>query len=311
MKTHTHPSGIKITFDDRAHRYTDSLGRGPYASVSSLVKSLFPPFDPDGSILARCAAREGVQPHLLAEDWARRGRDACELGTRVHAIAESVLLGRDLIPPPPATSDRELRACAAAWHAATSIRQASSYVAPEQIVADPESLTAGTMDALIIRQDNSVCIVDWKTNSKSITDEHDYGTRAFPPYSHLLANSLTKYSLQCHLYRAILLNSGYLPPQTPIELFIVHISPDMSQTGDDVDGDLQWIPALDLTHEADQIMQARRNACLKTNKEIFAIRNAKPGQPAGPDKTLSPTIPATTTGDGVAGVPSPYNEATP
>jgi hypothetical protein len=258
MKTHTHPSGIKITFESSSHRYADSLGRGPYTSITTIVKSLFPPFDPDGSILARCAAKEGVSPATLSQRWADASKSSCELGTRVHAVAESVLLGRDLIPPPPATSDRELRACAAAWSAATAIRQASAYVAPEQIIADPDSLTAGTMD-LIAFNDDCIKILDWKT-SKEIKAESKYGSRALPPFQHLHDCELVKYSIQLLAYEWILLNAGYFPPHTKIESFIAWIRPD--------NPDVQWLPTLPLQNEVNSIMRARRASFQKTQSDI-------------------------------------------
>ena len=62
MKTARHPTGITITFDPAAHRYTDSRGCGPYDSVTSIVASLFPPFDPDGQIAASVAHQTGKDP---------------------------------------------------------------------------------------------------------------------------------------------------------------------------------------------------------------------------------------------------------
>ena len=77
MKNTLHPSGITISFAPSAHRYADSIGRGPYDSVTSIVKSLFPPFDADGSIAARVAAHH--QAGQAAGGQRRRLHRALEL----------------------------------------------------------------------------------------------------------------------------------------------------------------------------------------------------------------------------------------
>jgi hypothetical protein len=248
MKTAKHPTGITITFDPAAHRYTDSLGRGPYDSVTSIVSALFAPFDQDGQIAAGVAHRTGKDPATVQAEWSAKGDAACTLGTRTHETAEATVLGQ---PPPHApTSPRERAAFAAAYSAATQIRSASATVHPEVILADPSSLTAGTCDILAVRRRDSALILgDYKTN-EHIEPTSRYKTRALPPYQHLDDCHLTRYSVQLHLY-AWILRAHYLAPSDALQLVLIHLQPDNPEP--------QWLEVIDMSAEAADIMQKRRD----------------------------------------------------
>jgi len=247
MKTARHPTGITITFDPATHRYTDSLGRGPYDSVTSIVASLFPPFDPSGQIAAACAHRTGKDPATVQAEWAAKGAAACTLGTRAHETAEATVLGQP--PPHTPTSPRERAAFAAAFTAASLIRSASATVHPETILADPDSLTAGTADILAVRRrDATLILADYKTN-EHIGPTSRYNNRALQPYQHLDDCHLTRYSMQLHLY-AYILRAHYLDPSDSLELILIHLAPDNPEP--------QWIQLQDMSAEANDIMRSRR-----------------------------------------------------
>ena len=277
-KNHTTPSGIQITFDPDQHLYSDSRGL-TYDSITRVVKSLFLPFNL-AAISARVAARDGISPADVQRAWAAKSIAACRMGTRVHAVAEAALLNQDPIQAlrdcePQASrgqpsanqqpansqpgddgvaepeSDRERAAMDAAFRAATEIREQSEFVAPEQIVADPKSLTAGTMDCFAMRRDGAAVILDWKTNER-IEVTNKFGGRALPPYNHLYDCNLVHYSLQLHLYRWIMLRAGYMAATggDVVDLAIAWLAPGRS--------DAQWITVIDLSSEADQIMRGRR-----------------------------------------------------
>ena len=252
MKTAIHPSGITIAFDPLAHRYTDSIGRGPYASVTSVVKALFTPFDADGSIAARVAARDGTTPAAVRAAWSATGAAACALGTRVHATAEHALLHPDSPPPHAPATERERAAMAAAWDACAQIRATARTVHPEVILADPASLTAGTADLIAIRRsDSRIVILDWKTSARIDAAPRFGNARALPPYAHLPDCNLTHYALQLAIYAWIIRNAGYMVDVVAVELVIAHIAPD-DKSGVD------WITPPDLSSEADDIMRRRR-----------------------------------------------------
>lgn len=247
MKTATHPSGITITFDPSLHRYTDSLGRGPYDSVTSIVSALFPPFDPTGQIAAGVAHRTGKDQATVQAEWAAKGAAACTLGTRTHETAEATVLGQP--PPHTPTSPRERAAFAAAYSAASAIRSASATVHPEVILADPSSLTAGTCDILAVRRRDSTLILgDYKTN-EHIEPSSCHKVRALPPYQHLDDCHLTRYSIQLHLY-AWVLRAHYLRQDDALEMILIHLQPDNPEP--------QWLAVLDMSAEANDIMRKRR-----------------------------------------------------
>ena len=92
------PRGIEIVFTEADHKYL-SIVNGKeinYTSVTCLVGSCFPQFDPTGAIAERCAKKEGITVAELKERWAAKGRESCRLGTRMHECCEDIELGREL-----------------------------------------------------------------------------------------------------------------------------------------------------------------------------------------------------------------------
>ena len=167
----------------------------------------------------------------------------------MHETAEDCLLDR---PPrhQPAT-ERERAAMAAAWDACAQIRATARTVHPEAIVADPESLTAGTADLIAIRRsDSRIVILDWKTSARIDAASRFGNARALPPYAHLPDCNLVHYALQLAIYAWIIRNAGYMVDVVAVELVIAHIAPDKS--------DVDWIAPPDLSSEADDIMRRRR-----------------------------------------------------
>jgi hypothetical protein len=263
MKTAKHPTGITITFDPAAHRYTDSLGRGPYDSVTSIVGALFHPFDPTGQIAAGVAHRTGKDPATVQAEWAAKGAAACHLGTRTHETAEATVLGQP--PPHTPTSPRERAAFAAAYSAASVIRSASATVHPEVILSDPDSLTAGTCDILAVRRRDSTLILgDYKTN-EHIEPTSRYKVRALPPYGHLEDCHLVRYSIQLHLY-AWILRAHYLRPDDALEMILIHLAPDNPEP--------QWLEVIDMSAEAADIMQKRRERLAMMVTGVRAMKAA-------------------------------------
>ncbi len=273
-KTHRHPSGISISFDAPTHRYTDSRGCS-YTSVSTLIKRLFAVFDAPAAA-ARVATREQRPVAAVLADWAGKSAAACRLGTRAHAVAEAAVLGHDpraalaAITGEAASaaepeSERERAAFAAAWSAAQQTRAGCLTVHPEAMLADPESLTAGTADLIVLREitgsnEGVWAVMDYKSN-EHLDAESKYGERALPPYEHLQDCHLVRYSLQLHLYRWLLCHAGYLRPASAVALYIVHLAPGAAEP--------VWVAPLDLRAEADAIMRGRR-AELATTRHVIA-----------------------------------------
>ena len=64
------PRGVEIVFTEADHKYL-SIVNGKeinYTSVTGLVGSCFPQFDPTGAIAERCAKKEGITVAELKEE---------------------------------------------------------------------------------------------------------------------------------------------------------------------------------------------------------------------------------------------------
>ena len=69
-----------MKLDKKTHTYTDS-GKKRYYSVSHVLDTLEPPFDPDGLIAVKVAAREGCTVAEIQARWAKIGQDSMNRGT--------------------------------------------------------------------------------------------------------------------------------------------------------------------------------------------------------------------------------------
>jgi len=204
--THKHPDGRTVTFTEDAHTYTDDRGM-TYRSVSSVLKQFSPPFD-DVKIAARIAARRGVKAEDVIAEWRAAGRAACRYGTRVHEVAEWALrdpgAGHIYGAPPHAPEDlTEATVFPLAAKTAANVgdyaRSGGRRLYIEQLLAAPSLGIAGTCDVLIAT-DDSIELVDWKTNKDL---QKTYGSM-LEPIAHLDDSPLTKYYLQINLYWRII-----------------------------------------------------------------------------------------------------------
>ena len=76
-----HPQGWDIEFFEDKHKYVSYINGEEitYISGTQFLHSFFPPFDPNGEIAKRCAAKEGVTVEEIKERWAQSGREALDM----------------------------------------------------------------------------------------------------------------------------------------------------------------------------------------------------------------------------------------
>lgn len=191
-----------LEFDEELHRYYHN-GQRLRGTTGTIEKRYVPPFDPDGTILARCAMKRGVKAEVIRKEWDAAKDLGASRGTHCHGIAENILLGR-----PYATRHPE----AYAGHARSTIAAANWLLGQDrwEVVAVEirmywlPGMLAGTSDLVIWdRVDRILEIWDWKT-SKSIDKTNDWGDRMLGCLSHLPKCSGVEYGIQLGLYREML-----------------------------------------------------------------------------------------------------------
>ena len=220
-----HPRGYEIEFFEDSHKYISYINGQEisYISGTQFLHRFFPPFDPNDEIAKRCAAKEGVTLEEIKEKWAKAGREASALGTRVHECCEDIELGRKELRNTPQDA-REERMFNNAVNMAKRFYNQLDILGVEKIVFSPSLRIAGTIDLLArSRKDGCYVIIDHKSN-KSIDMEDKWNKFAYEPISHLHDINGVHYSLQLNLYQYLLKHERYVPEDAKFKLVLNHIT---------------------------------------------------------------------------------------
>ena len=189
-----HDRDSLIQFDEAIHTYTVN-GR-VLKSVTTLVGECFDQFDAD-YWAAKTAPSMGMTPEEVKALWERKGEEARNLGTMMHAKIERHYLGL------PNSTDDTYRL----FERFTEYYHLTPY-RTEWTIYDEDSGIAGTLDLLNLHQ-GIFTIFDWKRSNKimvcgSPETNNRWGKCAFSPISHIPDTAYWHYALQLSIYRYIL-----------------------------------------------------------------------------------------------------------
>ena len=218
------PQGIEIVFTEDDHKYRSVIDGKEinYTSVTGLVGSCFPQFDPTGAITERCAKKEGITVAELKERWAAKGRESCRLGTRMHECCEDIVLGRELRNK--AENAIEQMRFNNAIRMAKAFRQKLDIIGVEKLVFDDRLKIAGTIDLLgKSRKNGNYLVLDWKSNA-SIEQDNKYNKFGLDPIRHIPDTAFYHYSLQLSMYQFLLKFGGYVPNDANFQRAIIHVT---------------------------------------------------------------------------------------
>jgi ATP-dependent exoDNAse (exonuclease V) beta subunit len=220
LRTAHHPSGAQIEFHPEPHHYLHAGDNLP--SVTRLIHQWFPEFDAD-TVAKKKAEREGGSYEALLREWSRKRDDAASFGSKVHSMAEKMILeNNDQAADDMAQSPREQTYLVALKEALRRIRLAYEFVETEKIVFSPSLRVAGTIDLLLRnRLTNEYVIADWKTN-REIKHSAYRQERGLGPCLEIENCNFNHYSLQVSSYAELLMGEGYLP-QTSIRGVLLHL----------------------------------------------------------------------------------------
>lgn len=183
-----------VKLDVKSHTYTDN-DKNKYKSVSHILDSIEPAFDPDGSIIARVAAREGVTIEEIRKRWDKISDDSLKKGSDIHDA-----LSQHIINKKKSTKWKEV------IDAFEKLRFTGTLNS-EQILYNKERLIAGTAD-LTEETKYYTNVYDFKT-SKFIEFFSIYGQQMMlPPVDHLAHCNYNRYSLQLSFYAWMLEQQG-------------------------------------------------------------------------------------------------------
>lgn len=218
----------RVSFNEKKHEYRDVISKEKLTSVTTLIHSLFPPFDE--KVMARKLAsfawakaqKKGVR-YWLAE-WKKNREE----GTLCHAEIEKFLLDQE-----GTESLLEVfhpRSLEGIKYLKQLLKSFNGYeIIPEMLIYG-EGL-AGQSD-LVLKDHDNVTIVDWKFTKRIKKDSYEKGeTGTSPITSHLVNCNYNTYSLQLSVYAYLLELQGYHPER----LILVHIDPNGKVTPYEID----------------------------------------------------------------------------
>lgn len=214
----------KIIFDPKNHSYTYEGKR--LAGVTSIVYKLKPPFDPDGSIAIRSAAKAGVTVEEIKAKWEASRNASMERGSRVHEAIALYLKGDFTQVDDPYLAFNqdlpEMKVFKALWG---PMGMDNLIYNIEWVVGDSELGIAGTCDAVMrSRLTNTYHLFDWKTGAKFETTNR-FG-KLLPPFDDLDDCEFNIYSIQLAAYRLMIeRNAGKVLGDS----YIVHLREDGHQ----------------------------------------------------------------------------------
>lgn len=220
MKTATHPTGIKLTFNEEKHQYIDENNK-TYYSVTKVIHSLFPRFEAE-KIAGFVARKKGVTRDIVLKEWEDKRSSSASFGTKIHLYAESLLRKEKWDVKD--NTERELKFMNQLDQLIPKLLTYYDLVSPELIIFSPEYSISGTLDLLMRnKRTGKLAIFDWKTNEeiRSI-NKHKAEQSGLYQLNHIPDCNFFHYAIQLNVYRSILINEKYYK-DSDFELSIFHI----------------------------------------------------------------------------------------
>lgn len=216
----------QIIFNPTYHSYTYQGQR--LASVASTVYKLRPPFDPDGTIAAKSAAKAGVTVEEIKAQWEAKRQASMDRGSRVHGEIAKLLDPteeevKQLDPYLALNIDLpEVKVFKSLW--AEMLNSGNMAFNVEWVVGDAELGLAGTCDLLAHNIQTGYHLLDWKTGGKFDTSNR-FG-KLLAPFDDLDDCEFNIYSLQLATYRLMIERNAGLSLG---DSYIVHLREDGHQ----------------------------------------------------------------------------------
>lgn len=223
-KTNAHPMDDRILFEEDTHtyrvRYTENFISDGITSVSTLIHSFFPHFEPD-TIIPRMRKgrnfRHSKYVNMTNEEikamWTAAGQAASTKGTRLHYLLECHNNGYDLMNSPFASIPEVVSYFK--WRKSCfEEMDLVPFRTEMRLCTDIDLRLTGTADLLAIKQNHppptetngvlNLYLIDWKF-SKEIKQKNQY-EQGSGPCSHMDNCNYYHYLLQQNMYQWMLEN---------------------------------------------------------------------------------------------------------
>ena len=181
---------MELKFDKKKHRYY--LDTKELTSVTNFVKKFFKPFDVKKIAKYVAKNRRNKGEKITATQVKKEWKGIAQAGTDIHQEIEDWIMCQTH-----PLNNKAIQGMI--WF--EDIPE-FDHVKCEEIVWSEELGLAGTIDCMIVHGDNSVTLVDWKTNKAIKKGGYNFGT--LPPTADIKDGNLNQYTLQLSCYAYIL-----------------------------------------------------------------------------------------------------------
>jgi ATP-dependent exoDNAse (exonuclease V) beta subunit len=260
-----HARDANLLFDDSTHKYTIVVDPdSKYTSVTTWLHAHFEQFDADAIIAKMMKSKNwnsmnkyyGLTVQQIKDQWTQNGKDACELGTKMHYQIECFMNQEIFVPE--YTHENLLKNAfniddnSEEYNFFLDYVKASPNFKPyrtEWTVYDEDVKIAGSIDMVYENLDGTLSIYDWK-RAKDITKSNPYKKFATTKeISHLPDTNFWHYSLQLNMYKAILERKyGKIVK----DMFLVRLHPDNSKKT------FELIKCVNLSQEITDLFEKRK-----------------------------------------------------
>ena len=191
--------GSDVIFKEKGHKYIHVKNGKELISTNTLLHLYKNPFDEDGSIIKKCAAKEGITVKELQKRWDEIRDNSTAYGTEVHKEIEYYIKKKKVRKSPYIEAVKQF-----------SKIKFNGQLFSETRIWDLDlgiNGVAGTVDIIDLYNDNCINLADLKTNKK--ISKFSYGKKMFYPLDCFDDSNFYLYQCQLSLYAYILDRAGY------------------------------------------------------------------------------------------------------
>lgn len=200
-----HPRDGTISSEEKSHVYMIHGINSKPKSVTTLIHDYFPVFDADkvlkkmessGSLESPKYA--GKTPKQIKREWKKSGKEASQLGTKMHKCIEQYI-NKERVDEP---DTKEFLMFLSFWK---EFGEKYPFLEPyrtEWIVYDEDIPLAGSIDCVLENKNGELVILDWKRSKEiKMSNRYEKGFGIFSEYDNC---NYSHYTLQLNIYRTIL-----------------------------------------------------------------------------------------------------------
>jgi ATP-dependent exoDNAse (exonuclease V) beta subunit len=218
-----HDRDKHIVFEEIGHKYTIK-NEGGYTSVTTLIAKMFEHFDAQKIVDKMFENPEkmsdprnkyfGMSKSDIIKMWAENGKNASELGTKMHNNIEKYHNKLDVV-------DDSVEYGYFKRFLADFPDLNSRPYRTEWCVYDEELKICGSIDMIYKNEDNSLTIYDWKRVNEIKYEPFGKKCCLVPGLEHIPDTNFFHYQIQLQIYR-YLLEKNYGHKVTDLYLVIMH-----------------------------------------------------------------------------------------